>query len=103
MRMMPTATAARSLAQTLCPGLLQSVTAWWLPAVATVLGQLISQLLDLGRLGSHYLLQFANLLLQRQDDRYEGFFVQLFELAAIKLQLRCHCPFNLPDVHQIRV
>jgi hypothetical protein len=82
---LPTTAAACSLTQTLCPGLLQSVTAWWLAAVATVLGQLISQLLDLDRLGSHCPLQFANLLLQRQDDRYEGIFVQLFELAAIKV------------------
>ena len=42
-----------------------------LAAVAAVLGQLIPQVLNLGCLCSHGLLQLTHLLLQLQDDRYE--------------------------------
>ena len=88
--LLPTAAPTGLLAQTPSAGLLQSIAAWRLAAVPAVLGQLIAQPLDLRRLFSHQLLQFLHLLLQRQDNRYEGFFVQLLELAAIKAGLGHH-------------
>ena len=72
-------TAAAStglLSQTPCSRLLQAVAARRPAAVPTVLGQLITQRLDNRSLLYHS-------LLQRQNDRDQGFFVQLGELAII--------------------
>ena len=74
-------TAAAStclLSQTSCSRLLQAVAARRPAAVPTVLGQLITQRLD-----GHSLLFHS--LLQRQNDRDQGFFVQLSELVIIGL------------------
>ena len=75
-----TAATASFLPQVSGPGLSQPVAARRLAAVAAVLGQLITQSLDLGSLCSNCLLQLIHLLLQRQDDRYEGLFSQLEKL-----------------------
>jgi len=58
--LLPAAAAARLLAQVPRPGLLQPIAARRLATVAAVLGQLIQQLLDLGCLCSHGLLQLTH-------------------------------------------
>lgn len=70
--------------------LLQTITARRLATVAAVLGQLIAQRLDDSSLFIRQLLQLLHLLLQRQDDRYEVFNIQLLELATLKVKLFYH-------------
>ena len=67
------------------PGLFRPIAARRFAAIAAVLGQLITQFLDLDSLCLNDFLQLVHLLLQRQDDRYESFFIQLLKLAAIQL------------------
>jgi hypothetical protein len=82
------AAAASSLllAQTPCPGLLQAVAAWRSATVLAVLGQLVTQRLDDCRLLRYSLLLLLYLLLQRQHNRYQDFFIQLCKLFAIRLK-----------------
>jgi len=69
----------RLLSQTPGTWFLQTIAARWPATVLAVLGKLIAQRLD-----DHCLLCCS--LAQRQNDRYEGFFIQLSKLVVIKLR-----------------
>ena len=88
-----TAATTTSLPPQIAPArLLQAIATRRLATVPAVLGQLIPQPLELNRL-------FRDALLQGQDDRYQGFFVQLLKLAGIKVNLPCH---NQPSIPHVR-
>jgi hypothetical protein len=74
------------LAQTPRPGLLQTVATWRATTILAVFGQLVPQGLDEYRLRCYSLLQLPYLLLQRQYNRYQGFFVQFRKLITINLK-----------------
>ncbi len=92
-----TTTTTCLLAQAPSAGLLQTIAAWRLAAVPTVLGQLVLQGLDHSRLFSHFLFQGAHLLLQRLDNGDEHFFIQLGKLTGIQIQRWCHSEHRIPQ------